>query len=112
MKVLIAPELGRLEVGEVEVPAIGPSQVLVRTVVSGVSAGTEKRKLFTPELGPNDVRAPWPAIGGFGYMAAGVVEAVGADVGHVAVGDRVFAGRTWGGHRELIDAEISDNEAE
>lgn len=41
MKVLIAPELGRLEVGEAGVPAIGPHQVLVRTVVSGVSAGTE-----------------------------------------------------------------------
>ena len=72
MKVLVAPELGRIEVGQAAVPAIGPSQVLVRTMVSGVSAGTEKRKLFTPYLGPNDVRAPWPAIGGFGYMAAGV----------------------------------------
>jgi threonine dehydrogenase-like Zn-dependent dehydrogenase len=105
VKVLVAPELGRLEVGEADVPAIGPTQVLVRTVVSGVSAGTEKRKLFTPELGPNDVRAPWPAVGGFGYMAAGVVEAVGDEVGHVAPGDRVYCGRTWGGHREVIDTE-------
>jgi threonine dehydrogenase-like Zn-dependent dehydrogenase len=105
MKVLVAPALGRLEVGEAVVPAIGPTQVLVRTVVSGVSAGTEKRKLFTPHLGPNDVRGPWPAIGAFGYMAAGVVEAVGSDVDHVATGQRVYAGRTWGGHRELIDTE-------
>ena len=105
MKVLVAPALGRLEVGEAAVPAIGPTQVLVRTVVSGVSAGTEKRKLFTPDLGPNDVRGPWPAIGAFGYMAAGVVEAVGSDVYHVATGQRVYAGRTWGGHRELIDTE-------
>jgi threonine dehydrogenase-like Zn-dependent dehydrogenase len=104
VKVLVAPSLGRLEVGEAAVPEIGPEQVLVRTVVSGVSAGTEKRKLFTPELGPNDVRDPWPAIGGFGYMAAGVVEQVGAAVQHVAPGDRAFAGRTWGGHREFIDA--------
>ena len=107
MKVLVAPDVGRLEIGDVSVPAIGPTQVLVRTAVSGVSAGTEKRKLFTRELGPNDVRAPWPAIGGFGYMAAGVVEAVGAGVDHVAPGDRVYAGRTWGGHRELIDVEGS-----
>ena len=107
MKVLVAPELGRLEVGEVDVPRISASQVLVRTAVSGVSAGTEKRKLFTAELGPNDVRGPWPAVGGFGYMASGTVEAVGADVTHVKPGDRVFAGRTWGGHRELIDAEAS-----
>ncbi len=107
MKVLVAPELGRLEVGEAPVPSIGAGQVLVRTAISGVSAGTEKRKLFTPELGPNDVRAPWPAIGGFGYMAAGTVEAVGADVEHVQPGDRVYAGRAWGGHRELIDADAA-----
>ena len=107
MKVLVAPGLGRLEVGEAPVPSIGPGQVLVRTAISGVSAGTEKRKLFTPELGPNDVRAPWPAIGGFGYMASGTVEAVGADVDHVQTGDRVYAGRAWGGHRELIDADAT-----
>jgi len=107
VKVLVAPELGRLEVGEAQVPAIGPTGVLVRTVVSGVSAGTEKRKLFTAELGPNDVRDPWPAIGGFGYMAAGVVETVGAEVTTVAVGDRVYAGRTWGAHREVIDSDAS-----
>lgn len=110
MKVLIAPELGRLEVGEVDVPALRPTQVLVRTVVSGVSAGTEKRKLFTAELGPNDERAPWPAIGGFGYMAAGHVVEVGPEVaagGRLHVGQRVFAGRTWGGHREFIDAEAA-----
>lgn len=110
MKVLIAPELGRLEVGEAPAPVLRPTQVLVRTVVSGVSAGTEKRKLFTAELGPNDERAPWPAIGGFGYMAAGEVVEVGADVaaeGRLRVGERVFAGRTWGGHRELIDTEAA-----
>jgi threonine dehydrogenase-like Zn-dependent dehydrogenase len=105
VKVLIAPELGRLEVGEADMPPIGPGQVLVRTVVSGVSAGTEKRKLFVAELGPRDERAPWPAIGGFGYMAAGTIEEVGPEVlaDRLRPGDRVFAGRTWGGHRELID---------
>lgn len=110
MRVLVAPELGRLEVGEADVPRIGPTGVLVRTVVSGVSAGTEKRKLYTPELGSRDERAPWPAIGGFGYMAAGEIVELGADVaagGRLLVGQRVFAGRTWGGHRELIDTEAA-----
>lgn len=110
MKVLVAPELGRLEVGEAHVPRIGPTQVLVRTVVSGVSAGTEKRKLYTAELGPRDERAPWPAIGGFGYMAAGEIAELGADAaadGRLRVGQRVFAGRTWGGHREFIDTEAA-----
>ena len=104
---LVAPELGRLDVGEAPVPSIGAGQVLVRTAISGVSSGTEKRKLFTPELGPNDVRAPWPAVGGFGYMASGTVEAVGADVNHFQAGDRVYVGRAWGGHRELIDADAA-----
>jgi threonine dehydrogenase-like Zn-dependent dehydrogenase len=107
MKVLIAPELGRLEVGEAPEPKIGPTQVLVRTTVSAVSAGTEKRKLFTAELGPNDVRGAWPAIGAFGYMASGTVVEVGDEVMGIAAGDRVFAGRTWGGHRELIDVEAA-----
>jgi threonine dehydrogenase-like Zn-dependent dehydrogenase len=102
---LIATALGRLEVGEVPVPAIGPTQVLVRTAVSGVSAGTERRKLYTADLGPRDVRGDWPAIGAFGYMATGEVVEVGSAVTGIAPGDRVYAGRAWGGHRELIDVE-------
>lgn len=107
MKVLVAPELGRLEVDEGPVPSLGPTGVLVRTKVSGVSPGTEKRKVYTAELGPNDVRGPWPAIGAFGYMAAGVVEAVGQEVRGIAPGDRVYCGRTWGAHRELIDTDAA-----
>jgi hypothetical protein len=41
----------------------------------------------------------------FGYMAAGVVDAVGATT-TVVPGDRVYAGRTWGAHRELIDTDV------
>jgi threonine dehydrogenase-like Zn-dependent dehydrogenase len=36
-------------------------------------------------------------------MAAGTIEATGAGVQGLERGDRVFAGRTWGGHREFID---------
>jgi len=107
MKALIAPALGRLEIGDVPVPAIGAGQVLIRTQVSAVSAGTEKRKLYTPELGPNDVRGPWPAIGGFGYMLSGTIEALGAGVAGLIPGQRVYAGRTWGGHREFVDTDAT-----
>lgn len=105
MRALIAPDLGRLELGEVPVPAIGPGQVLVRTAVSAVSAGTERRKLFTERLGPRDVRDPWPAIGAFGYMASGVVLETGPGVTGLVPGQRVYAGRAWGGHREVLDVD-------
>ena len=107
MKVLVAPELGRLEVGEAPVPAIGSGQVLIRTRVSAVSAGTEKRKLYEAELGPSDPRDPWPQVGGFGYMSAGVVAEVGAGVDRDLIGRRVFAGRRWGGHREWLDTDVN-----
>lgn len=105
MRVLIATGPGRLEVGEAPAPEISPSQLLVRTRISAVSAGTEKRKLYSVELGPSDVRDPWPIVGGFGYMAAGEVLAVGAEVRGFSPGDRVFCGTTWRGHRELLDVE-------
>ncbi|HVA87615.1 MAG TPA: zinc-binding alcohol dehydrogenase [Candidatus Saccharimonadales bacterium] len=107
MKALIAPALGRLELGDVAVPPIRPGQVLIRTQVSAVSAGTEKRKLYTAELGPNDVRDQWPVIGGFGYMLSGTIEALGAGVSGLDIGQRVYAGRTWGAHRELVDTDAT-----
>jgi len=103
MRALIAPSLGRLELGDVPLPAIGPGEVLIRTAISAVSAGTERRKLYTEHLGERDVRDPWPAIGAFGYMASGEVVEIGADVAGIVPGQRVYAGRAWGGHRELLD---------
>ena len=103
MRALIAPGLGRLELGDVPDPVVQPGEVIVRTAISAVSAGTERRKLYTETLGVRDVRDPWPAIGGFGYMASGEVVAVGAGVTSVHPGQRVYAGRAWGGHRELLD---------
>jgi threonine dehydrogenase-like Zn-dependent dehydrogenase len=107
MRALIAPGEGRLELGEAPDPVVQPGQVIVRTAISAVSAGTERRKLYTETLGVRDVRDPWPAIGGFGYMASGEVIAVGDGVTSVQPGQRVYAGRAWGGHRELLDVPES-----
>lgn len=107
MRALVATGPGRLEIGVAPPPDITPTQLLVRARVTAVSAGTEKRKLYGAELGPSDVRGPWPIVGGFGYLAAGEVLAVGAEARGFSVGDRVFCGRTWGGHRELLDVEAS-----
>jgi threonine dehydrogenase-like Zn-dependent dehydrogenase len=103
MRALIAPGVGRLELGEVPVPALGPGGVLVRTAISAVSAGTERRKLYSEVLGPRDERIPWPAIGAFGYLASGEVVELGPEVTGLAIGQRVHAGRAWGAHRELLD---------
>ena len=105
MKLLTARGFGDLVLEESETPAIGPGQVLVKTRVSAVSAGTERRMLYGR---PGDVRehAPdFPVAGAFGYLAAGDVLEVGRDVVGIAPGDRVSCGRVWGAHRELLDTD-------
>lgn len=72
------PEVMRLE--DVEVGDPGPGEVRVRHVAVGLNfADTYFRTGLYP--------APLPS--GIGVEAAGVVEAVGPDVGNVGVGDRV-----------------------
>jgi 2-desacetyl-2-hydroxyethyl bacteriochlorophyllide A dehydrogenase len=77
-----------------ELPEVGPDQVGIRTVFSGVSQGTERWAL-TGRYGhfDHDYSAYYPCSPG--YQAAGVVETVGSDVADVKVGDHVF---TMGTH--------------
>ncbi|MGN6359336.1 MAG: zinc-binding dehydrogenase [Thermomicrobiales bacterium] len=81
MRALIATRPGTLEPGDVPIPACGARQVLIETRVSAVSPGSELRALFEGTR--------FPRIGGTGYMAAGVVREVGADVTNFAPGDAV-----------------------
>ena len=69
----------RLE--QVPVPEIGPGEVLVRIDTCGV-CGTDLKKIHTGSH-------PGPRV--FGHEMAGTIAAVGAGVGHFAVGDRVMA---------------------
>ncbi len=88
------PEVMKLE--EVPDPKPGPGQVLVRAKAVGVNpvdtyirTGTYARK---PDL-------PYTP----GLDAAGIVEAIGAEVGHIKAGDRVYvAGSHAGTYAELI----------
>jgi threonine dehydrogenase-like Zn-dependent dehydrogenase len=106
MRALVAPGPGRLVMDEVPDPAPQPGQVLIRTRVTAVSAGTELRMLYR---GQDDGAAGpgWPAIGAFGYLAAGDVLDVGAGVTGLSAGDRVTCGTDWGAHRELLVADAA-----
>ena len=81
MKAAVLRELGSsLEIADVDVAAPGPREVLIRTRACGVCHSDLH---FIDGLYP----APAPFVPG--HEAAGVVEAVGDDVGALRVGDHV-----------------------
>jgi 2-desacetyl-2-hydroxyethyl bacteriochlorophyllide A dehydrogenase len=98
----------QIDVGEYQEPPLGPQQVRVRTVFSGISAGTEltayrgsnpylaklwdrDRRLFVD--GGTTVTYP---VEGWGYEEVGEISEVGDEVTRVAIGDAVWG--AWG-HR-------------
>jgi predicted dehydrogenase/threonine dehydrogenase-like Zn-dependent dehydrogenase len=121
---------GKVSVGEVPVPAAQAGRVLVRTVASLISAGTERasvenaRKSLVQEARErpdlvravidkarneglvntfNAVRGKLASSQALGYSASGVVVAVGAGVTEFAPGDRVAcAGVGFASHAEVI----------
>jgi threonine dehydrogenase-like Zn-dependent dehydrogenase len=79
---------GRVHIDDVPVPDIGPNEILVRSTLSQVSAGTEMndvRKRRAAGANPADF-----ADMGLGYTTVGVVERVGRNVTSFAPGDRVL----------------------
>lgn len=71
-----------MDVLDVELPAPQPNQVVVRHIASGV-CHSQLHYIFSDRATP----------GLIGHEATGVVEAIGSNVSHVAVGDEVFV--TW-----------------
>jgi S-(hydroxymethyl)glutathione dehydrogenase / alcohol dehydrogenase len=99
VRVAVAYEVGEpLVVEDLPTPAIGPSDVLVRLAASGI-CHTD----LTVIRGLSNL--PMPIVPG--HEGCGVVDAVGAEVRRVAVGDRVVAavspacGRCWWCQNEM-----------
>ncbi len=129
-QVLQNRKTGRPFVGEVPVPALQRGRVLVRTVASLISAGTERAAVELVSKGlvqearlrPDLVKAvvakvksegllntfaavrdKMVASQALGYSAAGIVEAVADDVTEFQVGDRVAcAGVGFASHAEVL----------
>jgi predicted dehydrogenase/threonine dehydrogenase-like Zn-dependent dehydrogenase len=121
---------GKVAVGEAPVPVVQTGRVLVRTVASLISAGTERDSVENarkgllqearerPELVKavidkarheglintfNAVRGKLAASQAMGYSASGIVMAVGDDVTDFAPGDRVAcAGVGFASHAEVL----------
>jgi threonine dehydrogenase-like Zn-dependent dehydrogenase len=106
---LVLAAAGRLEFETIVHPALHPDQVRVRTLFSGVSAGTElsqyrgtspfmnrlwdaQNRMFRDSQQPS-----WGfPVRNLGYEEAGEIVEAGSAVTRVRIGDRVFG--TWG-HR-------------
>ena len=129
-QVLQNRKTGRPFVGEVPVPALQKGRVLVRTVASLISAGTERAAVELVSKGPGpgarqrpdlvkavvakvknegllntfaSVRDKMAASQALGYSAAGIVAAVADDVTEFQVGDRVAcAGVGFASHAEVL----------
>ena len=129
-QVLQNRKTGRPFVGEVPVPALQKGRVLVRTVASLISAGTERAAVELVSKGlvqearqrPDlvkavvakvknegilntfaSVRDKLSASQALGYSAAGIVAAVADDVPEFQVGDRVAcAGVGFASHAEVL----------
>ncbi|HEY6660928.1 MAG TPA: zinc-binding alcohol dehydrogenase, partial [Pyrinomonadaceae bacterium] len=129
-QVLQNRKTGRPFVGEVPVPALQRGRVLVRTVSSLISAGTERAAVELVSKGlvqearqrPDlvkavvakvknegilntftSVRDKMAASQALGYSAAGIVSAVAEDVTEFQIGDRVAcAGVGFASHAEVL----------
>ena len=81
-----------------------PGKVLVKTVFSTVSSGTERANILgevnVSVFEKSDV-AIFPREGG--YSSAGIIEKVGPNVTDLQVGDRVAL--SWSSHSQVLNIE-------
>lgn len=85
MRAVVLERVREITIRDIEMPAEpGPDDVLIRIVTVGV-CGSDVHYFTHGRIGPFVVNAPMV----LGHEASGVVEAVGARVSHLKVGERV-----------------------
>ena len=105
MRALILEAPRRLAFEETDDPPLGPQDVRIRTLLSGVSAGTElaQYRATSPHLGKRwdearrlfvagDESAAWP-VRTLGYEEVGEIVELGSAVGDLRLGQQVYG--TW-----------------
>lgn len=98
-KQILFPEVNTAALVDRELPdEPGSDQVLVKTIYSTVSPGTERANITGSDsvAGSSAPSVSFPRA--LGYSSCGVVEKVGCDVRSVVPGDRVIV--FWGKHSE------------
>ncbi len=101
MRAAVVTGPGRVEVRDTPMPEPGPGQVRIRLEGCGVCASN-----LTPWEGPEWMTFPTEP-GGMGHEGWGVIDAVGAGVSTVSVGDRVAALS----HNSYAEYDIADEPA-
>ena len=98
MKQILFPRINEAALVEVPEEVVGPRTVKIKTMVSTVSAGTERANI-TGDANVSGIRAPevkFPRSSG--YSISGIAVEVGDEVKDIKVGDRVHA--FWTNHKE------------
>jgi L-iditol 2-dehydrogenase len=102
----VAP--GQVRMVEVETPAPGPGEVLIRTIATALCNHSELRSYHGGSREAYGSRYPM-LPGEPGHEGVGIVESVGADVSTFSPGDTVVL-TGWGGdpaHRSMVLREVS-----
>jgi 2-desacetyl-2-hydroxyethyl bacteriochlorophyllide A dehydrogenase len=99
-RAVVFPEADRFEVRELTLDAAGPDDIVVKTLITAISPGTERWVLRGKHIG-----SEFPCVPG--YHRIGTVEEIGSEVSKYEPGDLVYgsAGRwqeevvsMWGAH--------------
>lgn len=102
MKKLISPEPDKVAVVDVPMPEVGPRDVLIRSVRSLISPGSELNRVRKL---PGDKDDKWPNHD-LGYAMTGEIVEVGAQVTEWQVGQRVA---TMQHHQEYVVSPVEGN---